>query len=416
MVSFLVLALMQQPDSAHFAPIARYLEESVQRGAFPGAVVAVGRRDTVLYLHAVGRTTYAGGREVATSTVYDLASLTKVVGLTTAIMMLVEEGRVNLDAPVRSYVQMFGYAHDSTITVRHLLTHSSGLPAWRPYWQQVRTGAQGHRGDTGTAAQTRPGTARQREAVFDLAAREPLEYATGTRMIYSDVGAINLTRMVEALTGERLDRFLARRLFEPLGMRTARFLPPTTWRPRIAPTEVDTTYRHRLVHGQVHDENAFAMSGLSGHAGLFGSAEDLARFAQMMLRGGTMPSSRARSRDLVHGARGSGFQGSASERDPDIRLVQDSTIAAFTRVQEPALSQRALGWETPSGQNSAGSRLTPRAFGHTGFTGVAIWIDPGQDLFVVLLTNRVHPTRENTLVFEVRRRVADLASELAATP
>lgn len=381
----LLLALMQQPDTSRFAPIGRYLEESVQRGAFPGAVVAIGRRDTVLYLRAVGSTTYDDGRPVTTETVYDLASLTKVVGLTTAVMMLVEEGRVELDAPAARYLPQFGQTHDSAVTVRHLLTHSSGLPAWKPYWQQV----QQIRADRRTGGQLKPGTARQREAVFDLAAREPLEYATGTRMIYSDVGAINLTRMVERLTGERLDRFLAQRLFQPLGMGSMRYLPPKSWRGRIAPTEVDTTYRHRLVHGEVHDENAYAMSGVSGHAGLFGSAEDLARFAQMMLSGGQQDTT---------------------------RLLRTETIAAFTHVQDSALSHRALGWETANAQNSAGSRLTARAFGHTGFTGTSLWIDPGQDLFVILLSNRVHPTRENTLVFEVRRRVADLAVELAATP
>jgi CubicO group peptidase (beta-lactamase class C family) len=247
--------------------------------------------------------------------------------------------------------------------------------------------------------------------MFDLAAREPQDYEPCTKMIYSDLGAITLTEMVETLTGERLDRYLRRRLFEPLGMRDTRFNPPRTWRARIAPTEYDTTWRHRLVHGTVHDENAAAMGGVSGHAGLFGTAPDLVRFAQMMLGGGLYPSSRARSRTLVRGARGSGASGAASEGDPDIRFVAESTLAAFTRVQEPQLSHRALGWETPNGQNSAGSRLSARAFGHTGFTGTSIWMDPEQDLFVILLTNRVYPTRENTQVFAVRRAVADVAVE-----
>jgi CubicO group peptidase (beta-lactamase class C family) len=398
MVHALLLAVSIQADpgggGGNFAPLARYLDESIARGAFPGAVVAIGRRDTVLYHAALGRTRYDGGAAVTTGTVYDLASLTKVVGLTTGIMMLVDDGVVRLDAPVRGYVRMFGSTHDSTITVRHLLTHSSGLPAWKPYFQAVG------QGDRGTGGRGRLGNTAQREAVFDLAAREPLEQPTGTRMVYSDVGAINLTRMVELLTGERLDRYLRRRLFEPLGMRATRFVPPRSWRTRIAPTEVDNTYRRRLVHGEVHDENAFAMGGVSGHAGLFGTAQDLARFAQMMLRGGTTD----RRTD-----------GQSDEHDVP-RLLRAETIAEFTRVQEPALSHRALGWETPNGQNSAGNRLTAQAFGHTGFTGVSLWIDPGQDLFVILLTNRVHPTRESPLIFEVRRRVADLAVELSGTP
>ncbi|MDP3774941.1 MAG: serine hydrolase domain-containing protein [Gemmatimonadales bacterium] len=377
-----------QDTSGRWLPLTRGLEEAVQRRAFPGAVVAVGRRDTVLYLRAFGHLDYEHRAPVTTRTVYDLASLTKVVGLTTAIMMLVENGRVDLDAPVRGYVQLFGYTHDSTITVRHLLTHSSGLPAWKPYFQQAGT-----RGD-----------------IFDRAAHEPIENPTGTRMVYSDVGAIILTNMVETMTGERLDRYVQRLLFQPLGMRHMRYRPPPSWLPRIAPTEMDTTYRHRLVHGVVHDENAYAMGGVSGHAGLFGTAPDLVRFAQMMLRGGTFPSSRASSRALVMGAHGPGFAGAASERDVEIGFVRAETIAAFTRRQDSAFSSRALGWDTPDGLNSAGTRLGPHAFGHTGFTGTSIWMDPDQDLFVILLTNRVHPTRENTQIFEVRRRVADLAA------
>jgi CubicO group peptidase (beta-lactamase class C family) len=379
-----------QDSSDRWAPVARTIEAAIEARAFPGAVVAIGRRDTVLYLRAFGRQTYEPGSPVVTErTVYDLASLTKVVGLTTAIMMLVDEGRVDLDAPVRGYVQMFGYAHGPEVTVRQLLTHSGGLPAWKPLYQ----------------------TAVDRRGMFYLAEREPEEYPPGTRMIYSDLGAITLTDMVETLSGERLDRYLKRRLFEPLGMRDTRFNPPRSWRSRIAPTENDTTWRHRLVHGTVHDENAAAMGGVSGHAGLFGTAPDLVRFAQLMLGGGLYPSSRARSRTLVMGARGPDAEGAASEHDTDIRFVAESTVTAFTRVQEPQLSHRALGWETPNGQNSAGSRLSARAFGHTGFTGTSIWMDPEQDLFVILLTNRVYPTRENTQVFAVRRAVADVAVE-----
>jgi CubicO group peptidase (beta-lactamase class C family) len=398
------VTLAPQDSVDRWAPLARYLEERIAAHAFPGAVVAIGRRDTVLYLHAFGHLTYgaaspgarvrgrAADRDlVTTRTVYDLASLTKVVGLTTAIMMLVEEGRVDLSAPVRGYVQMFGYTHDSTITVRHLLTHSSGLPAWKPYWQR----------------------SHDRSEIFDLAAHEPVEYPTGTRTVYSDIGAINLTNMVETLTGERLDRYLQRLLFGPLGMRDTRYRPPRSWRPRIAPTEMDTTYRHRLVRGEVHDENSAAMGGISGHAGLFGTAPDLVRFAQMILRGGTFPSSRASSRALVLGAHGPGFSGAASERDLEIGFVRAETIAAFTRRQDSAFSSRALGWDTPDGQNSAGTRLSAHAFGHTGFTGTSLWMDPEQDLFVILLTNRVHPTRDNTLVFEVRRWVADFAVDAA---
>lgn len=339
-----------------WAPLTRVLELAVARRAFPGAVVAIGRHDTVLYLHAFGRLDYEHERRVTTTTVYDLASLTKVIGLTTAMMQLVEAHRVALDTPAVRYVPAF---HDSTITVRALLTHSSGLPAWKPFWQRVHS----------------------REEMFALVNAEPLEQPPGAKMVYSDLGAMVMTQIVEHVSGERLDRYLQVHLFRPLGMRNTRYLPPASWRSRIAPTEMDTTYRHRLVHGEVHDENAASMGGISGHAGLFSTAPDLVTFAQFLLR--------------------------------PARVVDAATVAMFTRVQRPGFSSRALGWDTPSEGSSAGTRLLPGAFGHTGFTGTSIWIDPAQDLFIILLTNRVHPTRENHQILDARRAVADTAVAIA---
>ncbi len=354
MNALLLGALLVTVQDTTWAPLARVLELAVARRAFPGAVVAIGRRDTVLYLHAVGHLDYEHGRPVTTSTVYDLASLTKVVGLTTAMMQLVEEHRLVLDTPAVHYVPAF---HDRTITVRELLTHSSGLPAWKPFWQRVHS----------------------REEMFALVNAEPLEQPPGAKMVYSDLGAMVMTQIVERVTGERLDRYLKIHLFRPLRMPGTRYLPPASWRSRIAPTELDTTYRHRLVRGEVHDENAAAMGGISGHAGLFSTAPDLVKFAQFLLRGG-----------------------------PD-----SATVAMFTSVQRPGFSSRALGWDTPSEGSSAGTRLLPGAFGHTGFTGTSIWIDPAQDLFVILLTNRVHPTRENHQILDARRAVADTAVSIA---
>jgi CubicO group peptidase (beta-lactamase class C family) len=376
------LTMTQDASAGRWAPLRRYLEECVARNAFPGAVVAVGRHDTVLFLHAFGRLDYEHRWPVTTRTVYDLASLTKVVGLTTAMMQLVEEGKVGLDTPAQRYVPAF---HDDAVTVRQLLTHSSGLPAWRPFWQRVHT----------------------REEMFALVDAEPLEAPPGTRMAYSDLGAMVMTQIVENVTGERLDRYLQIHLFRPLGMRETRYLPPASWRSRIAPTEMDTTYRHRLVRGEVHDENAASMGGISGHAGLFGTARDLARFAQLMLRTlrGESSSKRARARPP---------RGEVEVHLPG-GLVDSATVALFTRVQNPSLSSRALGWDTPSPNSSAGTHLSPRAFGHTGFTGTSLWIDPGEDLFVILLTNRVHPTRQNEQILEIRPRVADLAAAAAAS-
>ncbi|MBI4542332.1 MAG: beta-lactamase family protein [Gemmatimonadetes bacterium] len=378
---FLAALLLAPQDSAvnPWAALERYVEERVAARAFPGAVVAVGRRDTVLFLRAFGRLDYGAGSAVTTRTIYDIASLTKVVGLTTGLMMLADEGRLDLDAPASRYVPAFAPSGGDRVTVRHLLTHSSGLPAWRPFFEE----------------------ARSRERVMALVDAAPLEAPPGTRMVYSDLGAIVLTQVVESVSGRRVDRFLEQRLMRPLGMTETRFRPPARWRARIAPTE-DDPWRRRVLRGEVHDENAAAMDGISGHAGLFSTAGDLVKFARFMLAGGrAQPVSNRRT-------------GSADR--PPAPLVARATLDEFTRVQNPSLSSRALGWDTPAEGSSAGTHLSPRAYGHTGFTGTSLWIDPAQDLFIVLLTNRVHPTRENTQIFEVRRHVADLAAVAAGAP
>ena len=384
LATLIASAMTQDTTASPWDSLARFIEQCVAGKAFPGAVIAVGRHDTLLYLHAFGHLDYEHGRKVTTRTVYDLASLTKVVGLTTAMMQLVEAGKVGLDTPAVRYVPAF---HDSTVTVRQLLTHSSGLPAWRPFWQHVHS----------------------REEMFALVDAEPLEQPPGARMAYSDLGAMVMTQIVENVTGERLDRYLLIHLFRPLGMRDTRYLPPASWRSRIAPTEMDTVYRHRLVRGEVHDENAASMGGISGHAGLFSTAPDLARFAQLMLRyGRTDAPTHGRTEAGTHGRTDARTHGGAGAS-----IVDSATVAIFTAVQNPALSSRALGWDTPSKGSSAGDDLSPHAFGHTGFTGTSIWIDPTKDLFVILLTNRVHPTRDNDQILRVRPRVANLAAEAA---
>jgi CubicO group peptidase (beta-lactamase class C family) len=235
-----------------------------------------------------------------------------------------------------------------------LLAHASGLPAWRPLFREVGTRAE----------------------AFALADSTPLESVPGTTEVYSDLGAIVLTQVLEAVYHERLDSVLDRRLFQPLGMTSTRYLPPESWRDRIAPTELDP-WRGRVLRGEVHDENAALMDGVSGHAGLFSSAEDLLRFAEWML-----------------------------EQWRDQAVV----FHEFTRRQDlvPA-SSRALGWDTRSEvSGSAGTLLSPTSFGHTGFTGTSLWIDPVHHLAIVLLSNRVNPTRDNPRWAPVRGRIADL--------
>lgn len=348
------------PDS-----LTHLLQSAVRDSVFPGAIAVVGNRAGILAQVSAGRIDWAADApEPDLHTVWDLASLTKVVGMTTAMMQLVERGRVSLDAPVQRYLPEWRGPGKERVTVRHLLTHSSGLPAWRELWKETDS----------------PAAARQ--LVLDT----PLDTVPGVRMVYSDLGAILAGLIIERVSGESLDAYLARHVFGPLGMRETRYLPPAAWVARTAPTEVDP-WRGRHLRGEVHDENASRLGGVSAHAGLFSTAADLSRFARALLGGGTLDGT---------------------------RIVQAATLRDFTRVQNVLLSHRALGWETPNGTNSAGREMRRPAYGHTGFTGTSIWIDPANDRFVILLTNRVNPSRANSRIGPVRTAVADLVSSAAA--
>src|SRR5881396_986643 len=367
---------MQQESYGRFQPVVDYLQSQVD-SAFPGAVVAVGYRDSVVLLAAVGHYGADDRRPVTTETVYDLASLTKVIGLTTAAMLLVDSGKLDLDAPVQRYVPAFQGPNKERVMIRHLLTHSSGLPAWRPLYAE----------------------SADREHALALVDTTPLMRQPGDTFVYSDLGAMVLAQAVEAITGQRVNDFLQARVFGPLAMESTRFLPPEDWRDHIAPTENDTTFRHRWLRGEVHDENAGRLGGVSGHAGLFSSGPDLTRFAAWLL-------------ELRRGSLSPGWQ-------PGVNApaISAKTVRAFTTRQNiPAGSSRALGWDTPSENSSAGTKMGPNAFGHTGFTGTSIWFDPDRNLFIILLTNRVNPTRANTRILQVRRRAADLVNDALTPP
>jgi beta-N-acetylhexosaminidase len=339
------------------------LVEALGDGAAPGGAVAVGRARGLARLRGFGRLDWAeGAAPVSASTIYDLASLTKVVGTTTALMILVEEGRVGLDDRVVDHLPGWdrGDGRKARVTLRDLLLHRGGFTPFRRWFFELE------------------GREAYRDAIYD----EPLETEPGAASVYSDIGAMTLGLVVEAVTGTTLDAFLEERLFRPLGMHDTGFLPDPALLPRIAPTEVDTMWRGEHVRGRVHDENADAMGGVAGHAGLFSTARDLAVFANFLLRAG---------RGEEH-------------------LLSAETVAAFTGRHDPS-SSRALGWDTPEGASSAGDYFGPRAFGHTGYTGTSIWIDPDLDLFVVLLTNRVNPTRDNSRHVPLRRAVHDLAAQ-----
>ena len=357
-------------DSSRLAAVTQYLGAEVDSGAFPGAVLAVGRHGRLALLAAVGHYGVDDPRPVQAGTIYDLASLTKVVGLTTACMLLVDEGKLALDAPVDRYVPEFRGALKDRVTVRHLLTHSAGLVADLPLYDSTKS----------------------RAAALLAVDTSTLLAPPGTSYRYSDLSAIVLMQAVERQAGEPLDRFLRERVFGPLGMSATRFLPPAAWRDRIAPTEHDTLFRHRWLRGEVHDPSAARLGGVSGNAGLFSNALDLSRLAAMLLNGGAWDT---------------------------LQLIRAETIAEFVARQNvPPGSTRALGWDTPSdsGYSSAGTLLSRRSFGHTGHTGTSIWMDPDRDLFIILLTNRIHPTEASTAILRVRARVADLVADALTHP
>ena len=380
-------------DPEGLAELDRIIENTIARGAIPGAAIAIGRYGHLVRLRGYGRLDPRPGYGPATdSSIYDLASLTKVIGTTTAVMILTEEGELDLDALVKEYLPEWGGRDPAKdrVTIRHLLTHTAGFPPFEPLWRELRG----------------------REAFIERIASAPLQYQPGEREVYSDFGLILLGVIIERIAGKPLDEFLEERLFHPLGLRETGF-NPRTWeadtlgillarkaRPepaevaavpavlaRIAPTEIDTIYRMTHIHAVVHDENAYAIGGVAGHAGLFSSARDLAVFAEMIRSGG-----------LYHDP----------ETGESRRLLRPETIRRFA-TRRPGGTSRALGWDTPAGRSSAGDYFTARSFGHTGFTGTSIWIDPERDLFVVLLTNRVNPSRENRSHIELRRAVHDAA-------
>jgi CubicO group peptidase (beta-lactamase class C family) len=344
--------------SAHLADsVTAILRAGVRDSAFPGAVAVVGTENGAMITTSAGRIDWAPSPAPSETTLWDMASLTKVIGLTSAMMLLVESGQVDLESPVQRYISEFQGRGKEAVTVRHLLTHSSGLPAWRPLYKEAESPA----------------------AALALAIWTPLDTTPGLRMVYSDLGAIILGEVVARVSGQPLDVFLRDRVFGPLEMRETMFKPPASLRDRIAPTEIDP-WRQRHLRGEVHDENAFALGGVSAHAGLFSTARDLSRIARMYLGGG-----------MLDGR----------------RFLSTATIDRFTTIQDSALSHRALGWETPNGTNSAGRFMSRRSFGHTGFTGTSFWVDRERGVYVILLTNRVNPTRERRQIGSIRIAVAD---------
>ncbi|MGD8320241.1 MAG: serine hydrolase domain-containing protein, partial [Gemmatimonadota bacterium] len=369
----------QGMDPAGLARVDSIIKAAVADSAASAVTVAVGRHGHLVMLRAYGELAYGSGLKTTPTSIFDLASVSKVVGTTTEAMMLVQQGRLDLDAKVVHYLPWWsrGDARKNDVTVRQLLLHRAGLPAFKR-WFFDHSGKQEYK---------------------DAAADVALESDPGTQTVYSDIGIMTLSWIMESITGQDQDVWLQEHVFGPLGMLDTEYNPAPSLKRRIAATEVDTLWRHELVWGRVHDENADAMGGVAGHAGLFSSAVDLSVFADMMLHHGTAP-------PCVPG-RDQGVPCPVARPEP-LHLLDPDVLAMFTRRYDQA-SSRALGWDTPSERSSGGDYVTHDAFGHTGFTGTSIWMDPDLDIWIILLTNRVHPTRENQKHIALRRAVADAA-------
>jgi beta-glucosidase-like glycosyl hydrolase/CubicO group peptidase (beta-lactamase class C family) len=351
---------MDVRGEAQLQPAFTVVENAIADKAFPGATVAIGYRNKVSY-HAFGKLSYdKDSPAVKLDTMYDIASLTKVVVTTTLVEKLVEGDfpvSLDLDAPVERYVPEWGTGPQPEwrhkVTVRNLMTHTSGLPPFKEYWR----------------------TSTGKQDTLNHIFVEPLEFEPGTKMVYSDLGIILMAEIIQRLTGKPVDELANEYIFGPLGMKDSMYNPPKKLWPLIAPTEVDERFRHRLIQGEVHDENAYAIGGVSGHAGVFSTSPDLAAFCQMYLNGGV----------YAHH-----------------RIVERATIDQFIQPQAISQNTRTLGWVVPTEGSSSGHYYSVHSFGHTGFTGTSIWMDPDRQIFVVLLTNRVNPTRENMKIAEVR--------------
>ena len=368
-------------DATRLEAVDRLIEDAIRRQVTPGAAIAIGRHGKLVRLRGYGRTAYGrNAPRVTESTLYDIASLTKPVATTSAAMLLVQRGRLELDRPLADYLPEWNGLRDrADMTARHLLSHTSGLPGGGPL--------------------TAVGNDRQRviAALGDM----PLRARPGRWYEYSDYGFILLGALIERIAGERLDTFLEREVFGLLSLHETGFSPmtwgsdhgPTPFRlasaaaplAAIAPTE--RTARRGLIHGVVHDPIAYRLDGVAGHAGLFSSARDMAVFAELIRAGGALN---------------------------EVRLFEREILDTFTRRPD-STSRHALGWELARPDGPSGTLFPATGFGHTGFTGTSIFIDPEHDLFVVLLTNRLHPNSRERRHLDLRKAVHDAVIEAVTT-
>jgi CubicO group peptidase (beta-lactamase class C family) len=343
------------------------LADAIEQRAFPGVSVAITQHGKLVGLKALGRFTYEGSSsQVDPDTIFDLASLTKIVATTTMAMILYERGLLDLETPVIGVLpEVRGEdPRREQVTFRQFLAHSSGLLAYEKLFLRTKS----------------------KDELLHEAFSVALKNDPETHAEYSDVGFILLGVALERIAGEPFDRFCQREIFGPLGMTQTTFNPPAAWKSRTVPTANDRTFRKRIIQGEVQDENASVIGGVAGHAGLFATAGDIAIFANAMLNGGA-------------------------------GIVRAQTLALFTKRQSsPPGTSRALGWDTPSGASQSGKYFSQSSFGHLGYTGTSLWIDPERQISITLLTNRTWPDCLNWSIKEVRPKFHDAVMEaLGAT-
>jgi CubicO group peptidase (beta-lactamase class C family) len=365
-VTYMPAILVDDPATltdqrTQFADARQILGDGVGDRAFPGAAYGVMSQGQLVALDSIGHFTYdQNSPSVIPATVYDIASLTKVVATTSVAMLLYDRGLLDLDQPLGDVLPGFVIGEEpgqrkDRVTFRMLLAHTSGLPAYERLFERHRTP----------------------NAMLRACLLTPLEAAPGAREEYSDLGFLLLGKALEVITGEWLCNFFEREIAAPLGLDSTRFCPPPYLRESIPPTENDTAFRHTVVQGIVHDENSYVLKGSTGHAGLFSNTLDLLRFSACILANGVSADGNT--------------------------LFDPNTVALFaTRQSAPAGTSRALGWDTPSQPSSSGSHFGPRSIGHLGFTGTSLWIDSDRSLSVVLLTNRTWPDRSNQAIRTIR--------------
>lgn len=332
----------------NFKEIDSLMNWAVKDSVFPGATLVIGYKGKIIYEKGFGNFTFdKNSPKITDSTIFDLASLTKVVVTTPVTMQLVNNGLINLDDPVYKYLPNFNGNSKEKILIKNLLLHNAGLPSYIDLYKKCKT----------------------KDEAYELIDKVALDYEPGKKTVYSDLGMIIMQRIIEKVTGTTLDKYYKQNIADPLGMKNTMFNPPKKMQKDIPPSEIDKTFRKKIIQGEVHDENAYFLGGVSGHAGLFSNVHDLAIYVQMLLNGGMFN----------------------NKKILDNKIIDTWTNKEFTK------SERGYGWDIKSGsKSSCGNKFSDKSFGHTGFTGTSIWVDKERELFVILLSNRTYPSRDNT--------------------